>query len=764
MSLFFCISLTCLFYSSATRNNRPVIGILAQEIRVPKPNQTTYVAASYVKFLESGGARVVPVMLDQTLEEYKRVFNSINGILLPGGRASIISSPFQRASQIFYELAVEANNRGDYFPLWGTCLGFEQLFYFTSFKTTLSRTNTTGVALPLSFTNESKSSRLLKDFPAELLDALASEPLTEHSHKFGLALSTHDTNEELKRFYKVISTNWDGATEFVSTFEAYDYPFYGTQWHPEKNAYEWRKPYVPHSPSAVRTTFFMAEFFVNEARKSFHRFRSEEEERSALIYNYSPVHSGPNGFFEQVLLVVLLTAAARAQSFHRGKCPRPSVQQDFDVTKYMGTWYEIEKLPAAFERGTCNQATYSPLADGTVKVRNAELLSNGKRSTIEGVAKVKNASQPAILGVGFFKGVPDAPYWVLSTDYHSYSLVYSCTKYFLFHVDYAWILSRTRVLAEDVIGPLRDRLASAGVNANRLTVSNQTGCDRTAAKTNERPIIGVLAQEVSSPKTNRTAYIAASYVKTLESAGARVVPVMINQTPQEYEALFASINGILYPGGSANILSSGYQRAAKIFYELALERGDYFPVWGTCLGYEQLTVLTSGEDLLSLTNTSGVPLPLNFMDGAKSSRMFEGFPDELMEDLASEPLTANVHNWSVSLSTHKTNEQLNSFYKVLSTNTDGTTEFVSTVEAFDYPIYGTQWHPEKNAFEWRRPYVPHSPSAVRISFYAAQFFVNEARKNFHKFDSEEEEGKALIFNYSPVYAAPRSVFEQIYYF
>lgn len=37
---------------------------------------------------------------------------------------------------------------------------------------------------------------------------------------------------------------------------------------------------------------------------------------------------------------------------------------------------------------------------------------------------------------------------------------------------------------------------------------------------------GVLAQEVKSPKPNRTAYIAASYVKFLESAGARVVPVM----------------------------------------------------------------------------------------------------------------------------------------------------------------------------------------------------------------------------------------------
>lgn len=36
-------------------------GILAQGVRTPKPNQTMYIAASYVKFLESAGARVVPI-------------------------------------------------------------------------------------------------------------------------------------------------------------------------------------------------------------------------------------------------------------------------------------------------------------------------------------------------------------------------------------------------------------------------------------------------------------------------------------------------------------------------------------------------------------------------------------------------------------------------------------------------------------------------------------------------------------------------------
>ncbi|XP_068566330.1 gamma-glutamyl hydrolase [Cebidichthys violaceus] len=302
MLLFFCVSLTCLFCSSAKRNDRPVIGILAQEIRTPKPNQTAYIAASYVKFLEAGGARVVPVMLSQTLEEYKRLFNSINGILYPGGRASIYSSRYQRAAQIFYELAVEANERGDYFPVWGTCLGFQQLFYFASVKTTLTYTNTSSMTLPMCFTNETKGSRMFKGFPAELMEDLASEPLTEHSHKFSLAMSNYNANEELKKFYKILSTNMFGTIEVVSTFEAYDYPIYGTQWHPEKNAFEWRSPYIPHSPPAIQTTFYMAEFFVSEAKKSFHRFRSEEEERKALIYNYKPVYTRPQSLFEQMYL------------------------------------------------------------------------------------------------------------------------------------------------------------------------------------------------------------------------------------------------------------------------------------------------------------------------------------------------------------------------------------------------------------------------------------------------------------------------------
>lgn len=280
----------------------PIIGILTLEFRDYKSNQTTYVAASYVKFLEAAGARVVPVRLNLPLEEYQRLFKSINGIVIPGGTASIVSSSYQRAARIFYELALEANKRGDYFPLWGTCLGFELLLYLTSEKTRLSLTNTSGVTLPMRFTKEAKGSRMFRGFPTRLLKDMASESVTQHSHKWGLKVSNHKNNKALKKFFKVLSTNTDGRITFVSTVEAYRFPFYGTQWHPEKNAFEWRSRPIPHSPLAIKSAFYIADFFVNEARKSFHSFRSEKEERKALIYNYNPVLGTAASPFEQLYI------------------------------------------------------------------------------------------------------------------------------------------------------------------------------------------------------------------------------------------------------------------------------------------------------------------------------------------------------------------------------------------------------------------------------------------------------------------------------
>lgn len=53
------------------RNNRVLIGILSQPSD-PAGRDESYIAASYVKFVESAGARVVPFLHDMSKREIKR--------------------------------------------------------------------------------------------------------------------------------------------------------------------------------------------------------------------------------------------------------------------------------------------------------------------------------------------------------------------------------------------------------------------------------------------------------------------------------------------------------------------------------------------------------------------------------------------------------------------------------------------------------------------------------------------------------------------
>lgn len=57
---------------------------------------------------------------------------------------------------------------------------------------------------------------------------------------------------------------------------------------------------------------------------------------------------------------------------------------------------------------------------------------------------------------------------------------------------------------------------------------------------------------------------------------------------------------------------------------------------------------------------------------------------------------------------------------------------LSPAACLQYPVYATQWHPEKNAFEWASFLrIPHSPEGIEVTQEMANFFVSEARKSKH---------------------------------
>lgn len=239
--IFFSVFLCVLCKSQI--NNYPVIGIFTQPSESNDGNcrgDCLMLAASYVKQVESSGARVVPVNYYASDDEIKHLFSSLNGFIFPGGGAGL-----PPAAQLVYDLTIEANDNGDFMPLWGTCLGFEWLLMCTTrnqniLDPTLGSYDAFNYSLSLDFTSSAKDSRLFgPTAPAELYDILASQNVTFNSHHEGIYPAHFSSNSALSSFYSVLSTNKDRKGKpFVSTIEAFDYPVYGVQWHPEKNRYE----------------------------------------------------------------------------------------------------------------------------------------------------------------------------------------------------------------------------------------------------------------------------------------------------------------------------------------------------------------------------------------------------------------------------------------------------------------------------------------------------------------------------------------------
>jgi len=278
---------------SAAVNNWPIIGVYSQPT---SDGSQDYIAASYIKWIESAGGRAVPIPYHISNSHAEGNFSVLNGLLFPGGGSSLPSE-----ATYFYQYAVKQNLAGDYFPIWGTCLGFEWLLQMQGNAVLDENFDSENYSIPLNFTSNVNSSRIFADATPQLLNILATEPVTMNNHQAGLQPDHFNSNPQLTSFFTLLSTNNDRqGRPFVSMIEANTVPVYGSQWHPEKNQFEWGEqsngaPYeaINHSKDAIMASQYMANFFVDECRKSNHKYPNEQVEDAALIWNYPVTKTGP---------------------------------------------------------------------------------------------------------------------------------------------------------------------------------------------------------------------------------------------------------------------------------------------------------------------------------------------------------------------------------------------------------------------------------------------------------------------------------------
>jgi gamma-glutamyl hydrolase len=290
-----------------------------------------------------------------------------------------------------------------------------------------------------------------------------------------------------------------------------------------------------------------------------------------------------------------------------------------------------------------------------------------------------------------------------------------------------------------------------------------------AASLNLKPVIGIYTEpsDYKGYPSSQYSYISASYVKYVEMAGAQVVPIFYDANQAYYDEIFSSINGILFPGGSVG-LTKGQPFADNAQYLInkamdANDRGVFFPVWGTCLGWELLATVVSNFDasvLSPIEDEGGVTHPIKFVG---SGAVTDAMPDYLRLVSETEPVWYFNHEWCVVPATFTSIPALGEFFNLLATaqNDQGVT-FVSLAEAKEYPIFGSQFHPEKNNFEWRVP-ANHDANAIMSSEYLANFLVQQSRKNNQQYATSDALQAALIYNYKTVVLPPGECsFSEVY--
>ena len=119
---------------------------------------------------------------------------------------------------------------------------------------------------------------------------------------------------------------------------------------------------------------------------------------------------------------------------------------NFDITQYVGKWYEIARLDFKFEKDLNNTtAEYTLNEDGTVKVLNKGYNTKKQEwQEAEGKAKFVGDNNVAELKVSFF-GPFYSGYNVIALDpQYQYALVIGESK------KYMWILSRTKSIPETI--------------------------------------------------------------------------------------------------------------------------------------------------------------------------------------------------------------------------------------------------------------------------------------------------------------------------
>jgi apolipoprotein D and lipocalin family protein len=138
---------------------------------------------------------------------------------------------------------------------------------------------------------------------------------------------------------------------------------------------------------------------------------------------------------------------------------------NFEVERYLGTWYEIARLDHSFERGLDNvTAQYSMRDDGGVRVINRGYSAKkGEWEEAEGKAFFVGDEDQGYLKVSFF-GPFYGSYVIFELEQEGYQYAFISGP----DQSYLWLLSRTPEVSNETMRLFEQMARSLGFNLDKL--------------------------------------------------------------------------------------------------------------------------------------------------------------------------------------------------------------------------------------------------------------------------------------------------------
>lgn len=217
----------------------------------------SYIATGHIEWLKQHNVQVIPIpYYTKHLNHY---ISQVNGLYLPsGGTFANTQKEYYYACKKLLYMAIEENNKGNYFPVWGGCMGMQQMMIVAdnndNYKNLLDTFDSKKyLYLPLYFIQNGKESKIFSYFTKKQIHNMELHNCSLHNHSLGISPSKFIKHKNLNDFYKIVNISYDRNNKpFVSTIEGKKYPFYGVQWHPERK----------------KKFYKLSLFFVDELKKN----------------------------------------------------------------------------------------------------------------------------------------------------------------------------------------------------------------------------------------------------------------------------------------------------------------------------------------------------------------------------------------------------------------------------------------------------------------------------------------------------------------